>query len=448
MSQHHFNVQFAEKYGLREAIVINHIDFWLSININNLEETVYFPKILKKRFWVFFKPGSLESHFPYMKPRHFTESADKLYKSGVLIKAQLGGTKRNNYYTFTEEFLMSNSKELLSFQSYHKRNLVDGTTKNGECSNDNNIMMVTSKDVTASSTEALPFLLTEQEKEYIPVIEYWNSKAQEIKDLGIKSGPSVHNIPNDLDDNSGKGKKVIKDSLSYIVSITSGNFFTLENFNGNTIYDHPDSIDIKFIYEGIDVLMEQYKTAKNTKSMPKGLASYLCTDKQGYTMYDKVSPFYRDFFSKRDYGVIGHDIPKDIIDMYKKLFGANLTKEWEMGIDTMLKKLYTVFERNQYLSKYSQKYAIHLGSEKAFFETHYKFLKANFYHMDDFHIGMLKNHGKIWERFTAWLYDNYNIKLDLSADQQRMMKQRYKILSIKKGVHSEEDFDEDNNLIN
>jgi len=438
MSQHHFNVQFAEKYGLREAIILNHIDFWLSININNTEQSVYFPETYPSRYWVYFKPEAIEKHFPYFSSRKFTAAANNLVEANVLDKEQFGGTDRTNYYTFTEEFLLSHKEELLSFLSYEKQNLVVGRTENGECLN-NNINKISIPKGIEGSNEPSHIFLSEEEKEYIPVIEYWNSKASEIK------GPSVHKLPETLDE---PVSKTIKSIVGSVKGITNGNFYIPENFNNNSFYSHTEKIDIKFIYEGIDVLMNQFKTYKNIQKLPKSLKNYLLTNKGGNNTFDKFSPFYRDFFSKRDYGVIGHDIPKDIIDMYKKLFGANLTKEWEMGIDTMLKKLYTVFERNQYLSKYSQKYAIHLGSEKAFFETHYKFLKANFYHMDDFHIGMLKNHGKIWERFTAWLYDNYSIKLDLSADQQRMMKQRYKILSIKKGVHSEEEFDEDNNLIN
>lgn len=71
---HSFDIFLAEKYGIREAILIHHFQHWINVNINlkrNLHEA---------RYWTYQTIEEITAHFPYMSKFEVSEILQKLIR--------------------------------------------------------------------------------------------------------------------------------------------------------------------------------------------------------------------------------------------------------------------------------------------------------------------------------------------------------------------------------
>lgn len=435
MSQHHFDVEFAETYGIEGAVLLNHIDFWLSTNINNQDKIVF----KDNRYWVYFIPDNVEKHFPYMKVVKFRRVMNTLVDSGVLLKNQFGGIRRNNYYTFSDEFLVSNPKKLLSLQSYERTNIDLPMDKFGDCTHDSNIYNTLSKDNDA--TFQLPkkrYSLSDELKKYIPVIEYWNSKRTEENKI------TRTQLPENIEEGVSKTVFAILDIIN---DITTGKFYTKNRFGENKLFNYDKPIPLEEIYNGIDFLIEQYRPdrlPKDKSTLSSKLKDFLYVD---LGPGKRSSPFFKYYFAYLDKHLTLYNPPKDIRDKYLNILGSNLSNQDKLSLDKMLDKLYNSYMNNKYLCKVYPKYSSYLGSERAFFTTHFNYIKTFYSNWEDINIGILNTSGKVWERFKAWLQDEFDIKIDLKEYEERLLKKRVREEMIKRGKAVSEDFDKDNNYI-
>ena len=69
---HSFNIRLAEKYGIKEAILINHIQFW--VNHNQKKKCNYH----EGRTWTFQTLEDIAHHFPYLSTSSVFDTLEKL----------------------------------------------------------------------------------------------------------------------------------------------------------------------------------------------------------------------------------------------------------------------------------------------------------------------------------------------------------------------------------
>lgn len=97
---HSFSVAMAVKYGMFEAVLINHFMFWLTKNES--DDINYHDG----RYWSFSKLSSLEALYPYIGRRTLERALQHLVDEKVLMKGNYNDSKLNRtlWYSFTDEF--------------------------------------------------------------------------------------------------------------------------------------------------------------------------------------------------------------------------------------------------------------------------------------------------------------------------------------------------------
>jgi hypothetical protein len=98
MKVHHFDIEEAEKYGLREAIILYNIRFWLEKNIANGTN------FKNGRVWTFNSYSAFNELFPYLSQSQIKRSLTNLVNDGILIKENHNklGFDRTNWYSINE----------------------------------------------------------------------------------------------------------------------------------------------------------------------------------------------------------------------------------------------------------------------------------------------------------------------------------------------------------
>ena len=89
---HSFNIELAQKYGIEEAIIIEHFAFWIKKNVANKNN--YF----EGEYWTYNSAKALEELFPYMnlkKIQRVLTSLEKMkiFKSGNFNESKYDRTK-------------------------------------------------------------------------------------------------------------------------------------------------------------------------------------------------------------------------------------------------------------------------------------------------------------------------------------------------------------------
>lgn len=102
--EHSFNVQFAQKYGIEEAIIAHNFYFWIIKNASN-----------KKHFyngsvWTYNSNSAFAELFPYINKTKINRAINHLESEGVIIKDNFNSYARDRtlWYAFSEmgvEFL-------------------------------------------------------------------------------------------------------------------------------------------------------------------------------------------------------------------------------------------------------------------------------------------------------------------------------------------------------
>lgn len=101
---HSFDVDNARKYGLHEAILINHFEFWIVKNIGN-KRHIYDGKV-----WTYNSIPAFEAVFPYLSYKQIRRSLEILIQAGVLVRGNYNPITydRTSWFAFTDEFLVEN----------------------------------------------------------------------------------------------------------------------------------------------------------------------------------------------------------------------------------------------------------------------------------------------------------------------------------------------------
>lgn len=100
MDNHSFLVDYAIRYGVDGAIVLNHFHFWIKKNIANNKH------MYEGRFWTYNSIAALCDLFPYWSKRQIERVLNNLVNDGVLIKGNFNkrGYDRTLWYTINMPF--------------------------------------------------------------------------------------------------------------------------------------------------------------------------------------------------------------------------------------------------------------------------------------------------------------------------------------------------------
>ena len=96
---HHFNIAIAEKYGIEEAILINHLFYW--IKKNEADDHNFF----EGRYWTYSSASALSKLFPYIKRATISRKLAKLEEIGIIKRGNFNKSAydRTMWYAFTDE---------------------------------------------------------------------------------------------------------------------------------------------------------------------------------------------------------------------------------------------------------------------------------------------------------------------------------------------------------
>lgn len=94
---HYFNVEIAAKYGMKDAVVLQSLAYWLQknvINKNNIHDGVA---------WTFNSVSKMKEYFPYLTYNQLADCLRRLEKNGLIVSANYNkmGYDRTKWYTLT-----------------------------------------------------------------------------------------------------------------------------------------------------------------------------------------------------------------------------------------------------------------------------------------------------------------------------------------------------------
>lgn len=125
---HQFNINLAVLYGIEEAIIIEHLYWWIHKNECEEEETM----TKNGRVWCYSSAKGFNKYIPYMKPKKIWHILRKLESQGVLLTGNFNAKPTNQtlWYSFTDEF----KDELISL-GYDFPKMENAISKNGKSNN-------------------------------------------------------------------------------------------------------------------------------------------------------------------------------------------------------------------------------------------------------------------------------------------------------------------------
>ena len=97
--QHTFDIDIAAKYGVEEAILLNHLWFWIQKNEANDR---HFHDGL---YWTYNSIKAFSALFPYMSHKKIRNALQKLEDAGLILKGNFNDSTydRTMWYTLTEK---------------------------------------------------------------------------------------------------------------------------------------------------------------------------------------------------------------------------------------------------------------------------------------------------------------------------------------------------------
>ena len=97
--EHHFNCEIAQKYGIAEAIILNHFEYWIEKNKAN--EKNFF----EDTYWTFNSVKAFKEIFPYLTEKKIASALANLKGEGLIKTGNFNENKydRTLWYAITEK---------------------------------------------------------------------------------------------------------------------------------------------------------------------------------------------------------------------------------------------------------------------------------------------------------------------------------------------------------
>jgi hypothetical protein len=112
--QHHFDTEYALKYGIEEAIVINNLQFWIVKNRANKKH------FINDRTWTYNSYKAFSEIFPYWNEHKMKRILDSLVEKEILLRENYNksGYDRTCWYAFKDEnsFLQNSNIHVAELQ--------------------------------------------------------------------------------------------------------------------------------------------------------------------------------------------------------------------------------------------------------------------------------------------------------------------------------------------
>jgi len=97
--EHSFSVELAIDFGIQEAVLIRHFQFWILKN-RSCKKHKY-----ENRTWTYGSAKELSTLFPYLSPKQVERTIKRLVDSGVILTKQMNVSDwdRTLWYAFVNE---------------------------------------------------------------------------------------------------------------------------------------------------------------------------------------------------------------------------------------------------------------------------------------------------------------------------------------------------------
>lgn len=129
---HSFDVNIAKKYGIEEAILLQHIYFWIEKNKAN-EKHFY-----NGTYWTYSTKKALAVLFPYLTPRKIDYALNNLIENGLIITGYFNEkpTDRTLWYALTKMgYCILQNCEMEETKLENDNNIYNNTNANVENTN-------------------------------------------------------------------------------------------------------------------------------------------------------------------------------------------------------------------------------------------------------------------------------------------------------------------------
>ena len=96
--QHHFDVELAKQYGMVEAVLLDHFEYWIELNRANGKN--YF----EGRYWTFNSMKAFAEIFPYLSEKKIRNALKNLQDAGLIMTGNFNKSAydRTLWYTFSD----------------------------------------------------------------------------------------------------------------------------------------------------------------------------------------------------------------------------------------------------------------------------------------------------------------------------------------------------------
>lgn len=195
---HQFNTKIAEKYGIEEAILIEHLYFW--IHKNECEDEMF----KDGRSWCYSSAKAFNKYIPYINPQKIRRILQKLEKKGFILIGNYNNSVLNKtlWYAFTD-----NAKKELIKNGYDFSKVKNGDFKSEKCEyinnedkeEKNNINKNIDIDKKETQSEIERKFISWMEKEYPHVCKMKNPLTYDEYMKLIKAGYKSDQIMSKLD---------------------------------------------------------------------------------------------------------------------------------------------------------------------------------------------------------------------------------------------------------
>lgn len=127
--QHHFDVEIAVKYGVTEAILLNHFEYWIELNRAN-EKNFY-----DGRYWTFNSMKAFSEIFPYLTEKKVRNALKHLQEEGLILTGNFNKSAydRTLWYAFSDF-----AESILPKGQMDESKKANGNYRKGEPIPDNN----------------------------------------------------------------------------------------------------------------------------------------------------------------------------------------------------------------------------------------------------------------------------------------------------------------------
>jgi len=124
-----FNIEFAKRYGVDEAIMVKSFQFW--IRLNKANKINYYDK----RYWTYNTNKSLTEYYPFWSEKQVRRIIESLVDNEILIKGNYNkiAYDRTIWYAFTNEDLYLSDNFHLEENGYYQK--VNTILPNGQMEN-------------------------------------------------------------------------------------------------------------------------------------------------------------------------------------------------------------------------------------------------------------------------------------------------------------------------